>query len=74
MIVPGEPASFMVTATGGNLMYQWQKDEVDIFGAISAAYIIISVAESDEGLYRCIVSNAAGMITSDAALLTVCKC
>ena len=74
-VVPGQPATFTVIATGGNLIYQWQKDGVDIAtGANSATYTIAVVAESDTGLYQCIVSNAANSVTSTAASLTVCKC
>ena len=77
LIVPGQPASFTVTAFSqdGILSYQWQKDGVNLpTNANSATYTISSVMESDEGQYRCVVSNAAGTVTSDAANLTVCKC
>ena len=74
LIVPGQPATFTVAATGDNLGYQWQKDGTDITtGATSANYTIAAVAESDEGEYRCVVSNAANSVTSTAASLTVCK-
>ena len=74
LIVPGQSATFTVTATGDNLMYQWQKDGVDIAtGDNSATYTIAAVAESDEGAYRCVASNAANSVTSTAASLTVCK-
>ena len=74
LIVPEQSATFTVTATGSSLMYQWQKDGVDIAtGANSATYTIDMVAESDEGEYRCVVSNAANSVTSTAASLTVCK-
>ena len=74
LVVPGQSATFTVTATGSNLMYQWQKDGVDIVGATSATYTIEVITESDTGMYRCVVSNAAGPVTSTAASLTVCKC
>ena len=75
LVVPGQRATFIVTATGSNLMYQWQKDGVNIAtGANSAIYTIDMVAESDEGEYQCVVTNAANSITSTAASLTVCKC
>ena len=73
-IVPGQSASLTVTATGDSLSYQWQKDGVDIStGSTSTTYTISSVTESDEGEYRCVVSNAANTATSTAANLTVCK-
>ena len=75
LVVPGQRATFTVTATGSNLMYQWQKDESDIAsGANVATYTIDMVAESDEGEYWCVVSNAANSVTSTPASLTVCKC
>ena len=73
-VVPGQSVSFAVIATGYNLMYQWQKDGVNITtGANSTAYIIQIVTDSDEGEYQCVVSNVADMVTSNAAILTVCK-
>ena len=72
--------SFSVTATGTEpLSYQWQKDGVDltdgssITGATTATLTIADVMESDEGGYMCVVTNTAGMDTSNTALLTVGK-
>ena len=75
LVVPGQSATFSVTATSSNLMYQWQKDGVDIAtGANSATYTIAAVAESDEGEYQCVVvSNTANSVTSTVASLTVCE-
>ena len=74
LVVPGQPATFTVSATGDSLMYQWQKDTVNIAtGANSASYMIAAVAESDEGAYLCVVSNTANSVPSTAASLTVCK-
>ena len=79
-MIPGSDVSFSVTATGtAPLSYQWQKDGVDlpdggsITGATTATLTITGVMESDEGGYRCVVSDIAGMDTSDSALLTVGK-
>ena len=73
LVVPGQPATFTVTATDTNLMYQWQKNGTNVAGATSATYTIAAVAESDSGMYRCVVSNAAGSVTSTAVSLTVRK-
>ena len=77
-IVPGNEVSFSVTATGtAPLSYQWQKDGVEltdgcsITGATTATLTITGVMESDEGGYRCVVSNSLGMDTSNTAMLTV---
>ena len=79
-IVPGSDVSFSVTATGtAPLSYQWQKDGVNltdggsITGATTATLTITGVTESDEGGYRCVVTNIAGMDTSNTAMLTVGK-
>ena len=78
--VPGSGVSFSVTATGiAPLSYQWQKDGVNltdggsITGATTATLTITGVIESDEGGYRCVVSNSLGIDTSNAAMLTVGK-
>ena len=74
LILPGQSASFSVSARGYNLMYQWQIDGADITEANSDTYIISSVAEANVGEYQCVVSNAAGMVISNAARLTImCK-
>ena len=74
LIVPRQSATFTVVATGDSLVYRWQKDASDISGANLSSYIIAEVAESDEGEYQCVVSNAANVVYSNVASLTVCKC
>src|SRR5262249_48156818 len=55
--------------------YQWQKQIsgtwTNIIGATAATYSIGSVAGSDAGSYRVLVSNSAGSATSNIATLTV---
>ena len=79
----GSNVSFMVTVTGSLLTYQWQKDEADISpdstkysqtGINTNHLIIMNVDESDNGEYRCMVTNDAGTTTSNEAALQVCKC
>ena len=80
--IPGKFAMLTVQATGTEpLSYQWQHEvkwgsgewqscDVEKFsGANSSSLIIPSVQKSDEGGYRCIVSNIAGSQTSEPALL-----
>ena len=69
----GERVSFMVVATGDLLVYQWQRNGVDILGATSITFTIATVVESDMGDYQCVVSNAAGTTVSQAVQLIVCK-
>ena len=76
MVVPGSLITFVASLkviVGHDPIYQWQKNETDIPGATSSTHVISSVDKSDEGIYYCVVSNAAGTVISDHAWLTVCK-
>ena len=71
-VAAGNPATFTVVATGpAPVTYQWKKDGVNIEGATSLGYTIVSARESDAGTYICEVGNAAGSVLSNAAILTV---
>lgn len=66
-VCSGNSLQFCVVATGATpLSYQWQKDNVNIGGATSSCY-----STSTQGAYRCVVTNACGSATSNAALLTL---
>jgi hypothetical protein len=69
---PGTPVNFLVTASGTPpLLFQWQKDGVDIDGATSKIFTIESVSKTDEGAFICRVTNNAGSISSNPAVLGV---
>ncbi len=77
----GTVALLNVVASGpGTLSYQWQKNQVDltnggrVSGATTKTLTIAGSDNSDTGSYRCVVSNAHGSVTSNAALLTVIGC
>ena len=72
-VAQGSPATFTVTATGSaTLSYQWQRNQQNISGATSSSYTLPSAAFADNGAtFRCIVTNAFGNATSNAATLTV---
>jgi hypothetical protein len=68
----GATATFSVTATGSNLSYQWQKNGTNIAGATSASYTTPATTGADTGaLFRVVVTNTGGSVTSNAATLTV---
>ena len=74
----GEKAVFEVTATGMNLNYQWKinrndgKGFVDIKNANSASYTSgVTDTDCNGFQYYCVVSNAAGTVTTDTVTLTV---
>jgi len=70
-ILYGENITFSVTASGTSLTYQWQKNTVNISGATSSSYSILSALLTDAGSYRCVVSNPSNSQTSDSAILSV---
>jgi parallel beta-helix repeat protein len=78
-VTPGQAASFVIAASGtAPVGYQWQKS-VDngttwntMSGATSASFTIPSTALPDNGArFRCLVTNSAGNVTSNIAVLTV---
>ncbi len=73
VVQQGTTAVFIVSATGTPpLSYQWQRNGINIPGATGATYITPPVTLSDNGaVYRCLVSNANGTITSNSAILTI---
>ena len=79
-IAPGSTIMFTVVATGSNLTYQWQRDEVNLTddarysGTTTATLTVMSVMETDEGNFTCVVTDDVDSITSNAAELTVRKC
>ena len=77
-VTKGNTATFSVAATGEKLSYQWQRSTdngqswTDISEAKAATYNTAATTTSMNGYqYRCVVSNSAGSVTSDAATLTV---
>jgi len=68
---PLENATFSITASGTNLSYQWQKDDVDIIGETNPGLTIAGITDFDEGTYRCIVTGYCGSSASNGALLIV---
>lgn len=73
-----EKATFTVSANGADLIYQWQIDRndgngwVNIAGANEASYTTSTVDISCNGFkHQCVVSNTAGSVTSNTAVLTV---
>ena len=72
-VTAGQSVTFRVAATGTPpLLYQWQRDEVDIPGAISSSYTVGPVGGADSAArFRCRIRNDAGEVFSRAAILTV---
>jgi len=69
----GQTATFSVSAYGtAPLSYQWQKNGAAITAATLNSYTTPVTTTADSGaLFRVVVSNAAGNVTSNTAMLTV---
>lgn len=77
-ITAGQDASFSATASGTAPAYQWQRSTdggasfADLAGQNNATLTRTAVPVTDNGhQFRVMVSNSAGSVTSNAALLTV---
>jgi hypothetical protein len=72
-VAAGQTATFSVVASGtAPLTYQWQKSGAVITGATAASYTTPVTTTADTGeLFRVVVSNSAGNVTSNSAMLTV---
>ena len=72
-VTAGQPASFAVAASGTSpITYRWQRNGVDIAGATSTTYALMTTAVSDSGaVFHVIATNVAGSATSSDATLTV---
>jgi hypothetical protein len=72
-VTAGQTATFSVVAAGTPpLSYQWQKNGSDITNATAASYTTPVTTTVDSGtMFRVVVSNTAGSMTSNSATLTV---
>lgn len=71
-VLAGRTASFSVTASGSTpLSYQWYRDGTALSGATQAGYTTPVLAYTDGATYTVVVSNVAGSVTSQPAVLTV---
>ncbi|HTJ78020.1 MAG TPA: YHYH protein [Rariglobus sp.] len=69
-VATGTKVTFTVAAIGtATLTYQWTKDGDPISGATSASYVIAKTKTTDSGTYAVTVTNGAGNVTSDDAVL-----
>ncbi len=67
-----EPIVLQVTVDAMPLpAYQWSKDGADILGATEPTYRVPQARATDAGTYRVAVTNAAGTVLSNSALVTV---
>ncbi|WP_414664668.1 immunoglobulin domain-containing protein [Horticoccus sp. 23ND18S-11] len=68
----GATVTLMVVATGSPApSYQWRKNGTLVSGATGASLTLTNVQPADAGAYTAVVSNSIGLVTSNAATLTV---
>jgi Ig-like domain-containing protein len=72
-VMAGSSATFSVTATGSMpLSYQWSKDGLILDGAVNSSFTIPAVVLQDDGSkWWVVVSNSAGSVMSNTAILHV---
>ena len=72
-VAVGGTALFSVSVTGTTpLAYQWRKNGINIAGATRRSYTTPAVTLKDNGArFSVVVSNGAGTVTSNDAILTV---
>ncbi|MBX3745905.1 MAG: immunoglobulin domain-containing protein [Verrucomicrobiae bacterium] len=69
---PGETVTFSAQALGSlPLGYLWRKGGEAVAGATGTTLTLSDVGAADEGLYSLVVSNTAGVVTTEAVRLTV---
>lgn len=73
-VASGGTATFSVSASGGDLRYQWQKNDgtwpgwANISGATSSSYTTPTLSASDDGTcYRCLIYNEVYFVMSSIA-------
>jgi hypothetical protein len=72
LVEPGATVVLTVSAEGTDpLTYQWQRDGADLPGRTESTLDLGTVALADSGSYRVVITNTAGSVTSDPAVLEV---
>ncbi len=67
----GGSISLSISATGGNLRYQWKQNGTPIAGATAAQLQLTNLRPSQAGQYSCEVIGACGSVTSNDVTVTV---
>ena len=71
-VTAGTTVTFSTGASGTPApTFQWRKDGANLPGATNASLVLTNVQAAHAGSYLVVVSNSAGIITSNAATLTV---
>ena len=73
LVLPGDSISLGVHVLAGSPKpkFQWRMNGVDIPGAISEKYTILSASEGDVGTYTCMVANLAGSVVWEEVVVLI---
>ena len=71
IVLIGQSVRLTCKALGTDIVYQWMKDDAVVSDANSNMLGINNIAQSDEGMYKCVASNKGGMVKSKPATITV---
>lgn len=72
LVFPGKTAAFTIEVSGNDVSYQWQRNGINITGAVNMVYVSLAMNLSDTAtIFRCIVSNSGGSDTSANAMVKI---
>jgi hypothetical protein len=67
----GGNAILSTVVDGSDVIYQWQKNDINIYDGTGSSLILTDVDFNDQDNYKVIATNPAGSVTSNYAMLTV---
>jgi hypothetical protein len=67
-VLRGDTVELSVTATGSNLAYQWQHNNLNVEAATNSTLTMTEVQPSDAGTYGVLVRNTVGALSRTATL------
>jgi hypothetical protein len=63
--------SAVVSNSTPDLIYQWQRNGIDIFGATNTSLNLLNIEAAQSGTYSLVLSNFAGFVTNAVAMVNV---
>ena len=70
-VLTGRSSRLTCSALGTELKYQWLRNDKSLPGTNSNMLRLTKINESNEGIYKCMVSNKGGDVVSNPATVTV---
>jgi len=63
--------TFIISAIGTSLSYQWYKDNAVLLGQTGGSLALNNVSNVNAGIYSVVVSGACGKAITNSAILTI---